>query len=75
MKLRSVTLLTAILLLPVLIFGQKSNSSLLFRTGPVPATPNLTPAFVDSFNKRSASFEREFAVLHFESLPDEASKK
>jgi len=75
MKLNRLVILSVLLCLSSLIFAQVDNSIHL-KAGLVKKQANIQKSFVDSFNLRSARYQQKtFAVLQFENIPDEATKK
>lgn len=75
MKLNRLFLLSVLLCFSSLIFAQVDNSIHL-KTGLVKKQANIQKSVVDSFNLRAIRFQQKtFAVLQFENIPDEATKK
>ena len=68
-------------LLSVFIFFSSSllaqtNYTIQLKNGNVHAQPNIKKGIVDSFNLRASRFQQKtFAIIQFESLPSEATKK
>lgn len=57
------------------LFAQKDNSVQL-RTGSISVQPNIQKSVLDSFNAKASRFQKKtFAVVQFESIPTEETKK
>ncbi|MGZ3998803.1 MAG: S8 family serine peptidase, partial [Flavisolibacter sp.] len=75
MKLSQTVLLFALLFLSFSLSAQ-NDYSIQLKSGAVHPSPNIKKAVVDSFNSRSMRFQQKtFAILQFEALPTEATKK
>jgi hypothetical protein len=75
MKLNRLTLLSLLLLLSPALFAQ-ADFSLHLKNGFVTLQPNIRKGIVDSFNLKAQRFQQKsFAILQFESIPTEATKK
>lgn len=75
MKLNRLFLLSVLLFISSSLLAQ-TEYTIYLKNGPVHPQPNVKKAFVDSFNTRAARVQKKaFAVIQFESLPTEATKK
>ena len=75
MKLNRIFLLSVLLSLSSSLLAQV-DYTIFLKNGFVHPQPNIKKAFVDSFNTRAARFQQKtFAILQFESLPTEETKK
>ena len=69
-------LLLSVLFLPSVIFAQQIEQTIQLKNGFVRLEPNIKKAFLDSFSKKATRFhQKTFAVLQFESIPTEETKK
>ena len=58
------------------LFSQNSSPSIYLKTGVITPTPNISLAYIDSFNKKLNNTEgKAFALLQFEKIPNEHDKK
>ncbi|MBO9682462.1 MAG: S8 family serine peptidase, partial [Flavisolibacter sp.] len=74
MKFNRLSLLFALILFSPVLFAQ--DYSLHLKNGFVKLQPNIRKGLVDSFNIKAVRFQRKtFAILQFESIPTEATKK
>jgi hypothetical protein len=75
MKLNRLTLLSLLLLFSPALFAQ-ADYSLHLKNGFVTLQPNIRKAIIDTFNLKAKLFQHKtFAILQFESIPTEATKK
>src|SRR5215217_4636123 len=75
MKLNRLSLLSVLLILSSTLFAQ-SDYSLHLKNGFVNLQPNIRKGIVDSFNLKAVRFQhKSFAILQFEIIPTEATKK
>src|SRR5690348_14603283 len=75
MKLTQTVLLCSLLFL-FLSSSAQTDYSIQLKGGALHLSPNLKKAVVDSFNLKSSRFQQKtFAILQFETLPTEATKK
>lgn len=75
MKRNRLIYLTVLLLLSSTLFAQV-DPSIQFKNGTVKIQPNIQQAAIDSFNTKAVRYQQKtFAVLQFQSLPTEESKK
>ena len=75
MKLNRLFLLSVLLSLSSSLLAQV-DYTIFLKNGFVHPHPNIKKSFVDSFNTRAARFQQKtFAILQFESLPTEETKK
>jgi hypothetical protein len=68
------TLLTA-LLITLVSFSQQKNNVLHLRSGAVSLKPGISPAHIDSLNRKIARFGRAFMLIQFDELPNELTKQ
>lgn len=74
MKLNRLSLLSVLLLFSTFLFAQ--DYSLHLKNGFIQLQPNIRKGVVDSFNIKAALFQHKtFAILQFETIPTEATKK
>ena len=75
MKLNRLTLFSVLIFFSTSLLAQV-DYAIYLKNGFVNTQPNIKKVIVDSFNKRTARFQQKtFAILQFESIPAEATKK
>ena len=75
MKLSQTVLLSVLISLSLSSVAQ-TDYTLRLKNGNVQTQPNIKKTVLDSFNLRASHFQRKsFAIIQFESLPTEATKK
>ncbi|MFN2439928.1 MAG: S8 family serine peptidase, partial [Chitinophagaceae bacterium] len=58
------------------LFSQNSKPSIFLKSGAITPAPNISIAYIDSFNiKLNRTGGKAFALLHFERIPNEQDRK
>ncbi|ANE52554.1 S8 family serine peptidase [Flavisolibacter tropicus] len=75
MMLRQYFLLTVLLGLSGFAFAQKEKKAIRLKSGVVYAAPNIITDSIEQFNKKAFHKEKAFAILQFETIPNEEVKQ
>ncbi len=76
MKLNQPLVLLLLLFVYINTAGQKPEPAIHLKKGSIYTKPNLSPSYIDSFNKSvKRTNGNGFALLQFESIPTDAEKK
>jgi hypothetical protein len=69
------TTLTVFMIIGLFAFGQKKNNVLHLKSGAVNLSSNVTPARIDSFNRKLSPFKKDFLIIQFDEVPSELTKQ